>query len=157
MGNPASIRKATLLDLMPLAKMSETYISEVTTMCNNPISIPTLMRNLAASIVVDDAYVKVMELDGKMIGGMWGVLTTLPWSDTPIAQDVIIFVHKSHRGLGNKFIEDWVTWSTSKGAKEVLLSTASGITTDRFIKLMGLKGFKPQGYSFVKEINNVNE
>ncbi|GKG63944.1 hypothetical protein Tco_0647311, partial [Tanacetum coccineum] len=37
-------------------------------MCNNPISIPTLMRNLAASIVVDDAYVKVMELDGKMIG-----------------------------------------------------------------------------------------
>lgn len=157
MGNTAKIRDANLLDLMSITKMAEDYIAEVTTMHNHPVHVPTLMGGLAASIVLDNCYVRVMELDGKLIGGMWGILTNLPWSNVPIAQDVIIFVQKTNRGLGLKLIDDWVSWSKDKGAKEVLLSTASGIATERFIKLMGLKGFSPQGYSFVKELNNVNE
>lgn len=151
--HPAKVRVANLLDLIPIAQLAERYFSEVKTMSNHPLCVKTLMEGLAASILSDDGYVSVLEVDGKIVGGFWGVLTNQPWSSTKFAQDVILVVDKELRkGYGLKLIKAWVDWSKDKGAKEVYLSTASGIETERFNRLANKLGFSLVGHGYSKEI-----
>lgn len=149
----AKVREANLLDLLPIASLAERYCHEVKTMANHPLSVKTLMEGLTATMLSDDGYVSVLEVDGKIVGGFWGVITNQPWSDTRFAQDVIIFVDTQHRnGSGLLLIRNWIKWAKSKGAKEVYLSTASGINTEKFIRLAERLGFSSVGQGFKKEI-----
>lgn len=149
----AKVRYAHLLDLLPIASLAERYAGEVTTMVNHPLCATTLMEGLAATILSDDGYVSVLEVDGKIVGGFWGILTNQPWSATKFAQDVIIVVDKGHRnGSGLMLIRHWIKWAKEKGAKEVYLSTASGIETQRFTKLAERIGFTSVGVGYRKEI-----
>lgn len=116
------------------------------------LDITTLMENLAATILADDGYLRVMEIDGHLVGGMWGFLSSLPWSRVKLASDIILFVHKDYRGYGVSLVDDWVAWSIERGAKEVILSTASGIKPKSFGRLMQRKGFTLQGQTYSKEI-----
>lgn len=152
MQHTTKVRDAGLLDLLVIAQLAEEYSEEAPQMKIHKVSIDTLMNNLAATIVSDEGYLRVMELDGKIIGGMWGLLTTMPWSDTKLSQDIILFIKKDYRGYGLPLIDDWVNWSLEKGASEVILSTASGIKTELFYRLMERKGFSLQGHTFSKEI-----
>lgn len=148
------VREANLLDLLPLAILSELYVSEVETMNLHPFCPETLMRNMAASILSPDAFVSVLTNEaGEIVGSIWGVLTSHPWSSAVFAQDVALFVHPDYRdGSGLKLIRAWVKWSKDKGAKEVYLSTASGIHTEKFIKLTERLGFQSAGYISRKEV-----
>ena len=153
MQHTAKVRQANLLDILSISLLAERYSNEVTTMSNHPLCVKTLMEGLAATILSDDGYVSVLEVDGKIVGGFWGLLTNQPWSATKFAQDVILVVDTSYRnGNGLLLIKDWIKWSKEKGAKEVYLSTASGLGTERFIKLAGRLGFSPVGHGFKKEI-----
>lgn len=153
MQHPAKVREANLLDILPIALLAEKYANEVTTMSNHPLSVKTLMEGLASTILSNDGYVSVLEVDGKIVGGFWGLLTNQPWSDTKFAQDVIIVVDVEYRnGNGLLLIKEWMKWAKVKGAREVYLSTASGIETERFIRLAGRLGFSPVGHGFKKEI-----
>lgn len=153
MQHQTKVRKATILDLLPVALLANKYSSEVKTMDNHPLCIETLMQNMAATLMSPDGYMSLLEVDGKIVGGLWGILTNQPWSATKFAQDVIIFVDSSHRnGSGLLLIKDWIKWAKDKGAKEVYLSTASGIGTERFIRLAGKLGFEPVGHGFKKEV-----
>ncbi|QGH45095.1 hypothetical protein [Ralstonia phage Reminis] len=153
MQHTAKVRDATILDLLPLARLAESYLSEVRTMDNHPLCVKTYMEGLAASILSDDGYVSVLEVDRKVVGGFWGIITNQPWSATKFAQDIIIYVEKPYRdGNGLKLIRQWMKWAKDKGAKEVYLSTASGIDTERFIRLTKLLGFEPVGHGFKKEV-----
>ncbi|GGH32676.1 GNAT family N-acetyltransferase [Klebsiella phage KL01] len=154
MQHTAKVRLANILDLLPLARLAESYLSEINTMSNHPLCIKTYMEGLTASIMADDGYVSVLEVDGKIVGGFWGIITNQPWSATKFAQDIIIYVEQPYRnGNGLKLIRQWIEWAKDKGAKEVYLSTASGIDTERFIRLTKLLGFEPIGHGFKKEVN----
>ncbi len=150
--HPAKIRSAHMLDLLPIALLAERYANEVETMKNHPLHIQTLMEGLAATILTG-GYLKVLEVDGKIVGGLWGILANQPWSNAKFAQDMIILVDKGHRnGNGLLLIRDWIKWAKEKGATEVYLSTASGIETERFIRLTERLGFSPVGHGFRKEL-----
>lgn len=154
MQHSTKIRLATILDLLPLASLAERYLLEVKTMDNHPLCIKTYMEGLTASILSDDGYVSVLEVNGKIVGGFWGIITNQPWSSTKFAQDIIIYVEKPYRnGNGLNLIRHWMKWAKDKGAIEVYLSTASGIDTERFIRLTKLLGFEPVGHGFKKEVN----
>lgn len=146
------MRDATFLDLLTIAELAEKYAAEVQEMRNHPVDIPTLMNSLALTIANSDGYLRVLIMDGKIVGGLWGVLTTMPWSATKIAQDFILFVDKPYRGHGYVIINDWVAWAKERGAKEVCLSTASGIDTKRTCMLFKRYGFRPVGHSYIKEV-----
>lgn len=149
----AKVRLANLLDLIPIAQLAERYFSEVKTMNNHPLCVKTLMEGLAASILSEEGYVSVLEVDGHISGGFWGVITNHPWSDTKFAQDVILVVDKDYRdGKGLLLIKSWLRWAKDKGAKEVCLSTASGIETERFNRLVSKLGFNLVGHGYSKEI-----
>lgn len=146
------VRDATLFDLLPLAQLAEEYSEESPQMKVHKIDVQSLMNNLAVTILTKEGYLKVLEVDGKIAGGMWGLMTTMPWSTVKVAQDIILFVKKEYRGYGLPLIDDWVTWAECNGAKEIVLSTASGIKPQLFSKLMQRKGFVLQGHTFSKEV-----
>lgn len=147
------VRAANLLDLLAIGLLAERYHSEVTTMSNHPLCMETLMNGLAATILSDKGYVSVLEINGHIVGGFWGILTNQPWSAALYAQDVMIVVDEAHRnGKGLLLIKDWIKWAEGKGAKEVCLSTASGIETERFTRLAERLGFTSAGHAFSKEI-----
>lgn len=152
MRQTASVRDACMLDLLVLASLAERYAEEVIEMKQHPINMQKLMQGMAATIAVDTGYLKVLTVDGKIVGGFWGCLTSMPWSATPFAQDIIVFVDKAHRGYGNLLISDWLSWAKLMGAKEAALSTASGIDTEKVCKLYERYGFRKVGYSFMKEV-----
>lgn len=148
------IRQANLMDVMPMAQLAEVYSQEAPQMKLHTLDIPTLMASYFNTILSPDGYLAVMEIDGKIVGGMWGMMSTMPWSAVKVAQDIILFVKKEYRGQGNLLVDDWVCWAESNGAKEVVLSTASGIKPESFGRLMKRKGFSLQGHTYSKEINN---
>lgn len=149
------IRDAHLLDLLPITVLAEKYMQEVQCMDNHPISIKALMDNLAATIINTDGCLRVLEVDGVIVGGMWGFICSQFWSEARMAQDVILFVSKEHRGrYGRMIIKDWEQWAKEKGAVEVLLSTASGINTKGFGSLAKHLGYAEAGNVYKKEITN---
>lgn len=149
--NP-QVRDAGHLDLLILAKLAEEYAQEVIEMKQHPVDARVLMQGLAATISNPTGYLKVLSVDGKVVGGFWGCLTNMPWSSTLIAQDIIVFVNKEYRGHGKLLIDDWLKWSKSMRAKEVCLSTGSGINTEVTCKLFERYGFRKVGYMYSKEI-----
>lgn len=153
MQHSAKVRNANLLDLLVLAQLAEAYAAEAPQMKVHTLDVPSLMNNLAVTILSQEGYLKVLEVDGKVAGAMWGLLTTMPWSAVKVAQDIILFVKQEYRGHGLPLIDDWINWSIAQGAKEVVLSTASGINTSMFNRLMHRKGFTLQGYTYSKEVN----
>lgn len=146
------IRQANLMDVMPMAQLAEVYSEEAPQMKLHKLDINTLMTSYFNTILSPDGYLAVMEVDGKIVGGLWGTLSTMPWSKVKVAQDIILFVKKEYRGQGGLLVDDWVNWSLDNGAKEVILSTASGIKPESFGRLMGRKGFRLQGQTYSKEI-----
>lgn len=149
--NP-QVRDAGHLDLLILAKLAEEYAQEVTEMKQHPVDARILMQGLSATISNPTGYLKVLSVDGKIVGTFWGCITNMPWSSTLVAQDIIIFVNKEYRGYGKLLIDDWLNWSSAMGAKEVCLSTGSGISTDTTCKLFERYGFRKVGYMYMKEI-----
>lgn len=147
-----TVRTASHLDLLWLSKLAESYAQEVTEMKRHPVDAQTLMRNLSLTISNPEGYLSVLVADGEIVGAFWGLITTMPWSCTKVAQDLIVFVDKAYRGYGKLLLSDWVKWAGSAGAKEVLLSTASGIDVDKTCKLYERLGFKKVGYMYQKEI-----
>jgi GNAT superfamily N-acetyltransferase len=146
------VRDAGHLDLLILASLANEYAQEVTEMKQHPVDANVLMQGLAATIGNPTGYLKVLTVDGKVVGGFWGCLTHMPWSATLVAQDIIIFVNKDFRGYGRLLIDDWLRWAKSVGAKEVCLSTASGIETETTCKLFERLGFRKVGYMYSKEV-----
>lgn len=146
------VRDAGHLDLLILANLATEYAQEVTEMKQHPVDAHILMQGLSATIGNPTGYLKVLTVDGKVVGGFWGCLTHMPWSSTPIAQDIIIFVNREHRGYGRLLVADWVKWAASVGAKEVCLSTASGIETESTCSFFEKLGFHKVGYMYSKEV-----
>lgn len=150
----ATIRDATLLDLPYMGRVAEAYSKEAGYHDRFPLSIDTLFRNLAISAVNPDAYLRLLVLGGEIIGGMWGTLATVPWSDSIMAQDNILYISPEHRKGGNGIliIRDWEHWAKERGAVAVNISTASGIKTERTCRLFTAMGYIHYGQDFRKEI-----
>lgn len=152
MHHTPQVRDAGHLDLLILASLANEYAQEVTEMKQHPVDAQVLMQGLAATIGNPTGYLKVLSVDGKVVGALWGCLTHMPWSSTPIAQDIIVFVSGGYRGYGKLLIADWIKWAKLVGAKEVCLSTASGIETEATCKLFERIGFRKVGHMYSKEV-----
>ncbi len=149
---PVKIRQATLMDVMPMAQLAEVYSEEAPQMKLHKLDIQTLMTSYFNTILSPGGYLAVMEVDSNIVGGLWGMLSNMPWSTVKVAQDIILFVKKEYRGNGGLLVDDWVKWALDNGAQEVILSTASGIKPESFGRLMQRKGFILQGQTYSKEI-----
>lgn len=93
--------------------------------------------------------------DGNIVGFLWGLATNvLPWTPTLSAIDVVFYVEKKHRGsrAAIKLIKAYESWAKELGCVEALLSTSSGINTERTLGFYERMGFHGTGTQTAKEL-----
>lgn len=143
------LRSAVELDLPRLLELAVAYSAEVP---DNkfPIDEEYAVASMAEAMLCDDNYCKVLLVDGRVVGFLWAFICTQPWSLSKIAFDNIFYISPEFRGGYGviSLIKDYYKWSVDKGAKEVCISTASGIDTTKVCRIFEAIGFKLSGYQY---------
>lgn len=135
------IRDATFEDaeaLLPLAK--EAHAASF--MAAWPMNEAELQRLFVVSMAFDDGFAKVVENDGKVVGGMIGAVSNNAFG-IRCGADYFTF----SCGGTTELIKEFKTWALSRGAKFVHLTDLSG--RPRYHQLITGLGFEPCGFNFV--------
>ena len=106
-----------------------------------------VLKFLADILLNDDAYSKVYEKDGEVVGVMLGWLHDFWFSDERGVSDLVLFVHPEYRGsmAAIRLIKGFMEWAADKGAREVNINITSGVYIERTGKLYERLGFKHVG------------
>lgn len=149
------IREAVEFDLFQIAKLGEEYADEVQTHQDFPYHMPTAIANFSLAIESPYFCTFVGVKGTEIVGFLWGYVTSLPWSLTPIAFDNILYVKPEHRGtsIGVKLILAYEKWARDRDIKIACLSIASGITEERTGKLYEKLGYVKVGIQYRKQLN----
>ena len=149
------IRAAHELDVPRLAVLAELYTSEVHHHDSMTFDLEFAMSNIATAMMHEDSCILVcVDKSGEVIGFFWGFVTPLPWSRELIGIDNVLYVMPSVRGKahGVRLIKAYEQWVKRRGAKQVSLSIASGITEEATGKLYQRMGYEKIGFQYRKEI-----
>lgn len=148
------IRQATLLDLLPLARLGQLYSEEAQGHHNFPFDLELCLKNAALTIMEDNGCFLVA-FDGAVpVGFLWGSARSLPWSKELLAFDTILYVVPAKRktSAGLRLMQYWEKWASEKGAVEVQISIASGIHEDSTTSFYKKLGYHYIGQQYRKEI-----
>jgi len=87
-------------------------------------------------------------------GLIFGMVSSVPWSSTPIVIDQLFFVKPEYRstGLASYLAKAYEEWAKGKGAKFCTLSTASGLDTEIVCKYFKLRGYSKLADQYFKEL-----
>lgn len=148
------IRPATELDLLRLDQLAEAYSKEAKHHGAFPYNHGCAMKNVAVSMLSDSTFLYVLVSKGTVVGFLWATLSTMPWSEAKIVFDNILYISPENRGGYPviSLIRTYERWAKSNGAVSAMLSTASGIDTERTIALYEKLGYKHVGSQFMKEL-----
>lgn len=98
----------------------------------------------------------VAEDNGQLVGMMGAIITSHIFSDTPIAQDVLIYVKPDYRGQGisGRLVDVYVIWARDKGVKpeNIFLGINSGIKSEQTENKYKTLGFQRFGVSMRLEV-----
>lgn len=149
------IRDATREDLEEIVDLGAQFFAESPTYCElgyAPEKIALLALRLIES---PDGFVRVVERDGGLIGGMMGVAQEHWASEAVIASEVVLFVRPGARGsvLAGQLVEQFVAWGRKRGCVRCLAGSSSGVQPELCAKLYERLGFKRNsiglGYDYV--------
>lgn len=91
--------------------------------------------------------------DEQLIGVLIGCVEEYFFSRSLMAHSILIYVHPKWRGSSAalKFIHAFRSWATNRGALEICIGVASGVTIGRTDKFLRRLGFSVTGgnYSMV--------
>jgi|TARA_R110002124_G_scaffold3119_9_gene21426 hypothetical protein len=101
-------------------------------------------------------FMRVVELDGKVVGFFMGNLTEYFFSTQTIAQDLVMVFTPEHRdGISKpiiKMLREFFNWAKKKKAHEICIGVTSGIAGPGYEKLILKHGFKKVGLIMKKEV-----
>lgn len=101
-------------------------------------------------------FMRVVELDGKIIGFFLGNLTEYFFSSKTIAQDLVMVFTPEHReGISKpiiRMLREFFNWAKKKKAHEICIGVTSGIAGPGYEKLILKHGFKKVGLIMKKEV-----
>jgi GNAT superfamily N-acetyltransferase len=148
------IRQANELDILALAKLAKDYAEEANHHDSLEFDMQYAMMSVATSFMHPDHCFLVAVQEGKLVGFLWGLVTPLPWSPALIAIDNVLYIKPELRGKahGVRLIRKYEQWAEGRGAKQVSISIASGITEDATCNLYRKLGYHLVGSQFRKEI-----
>lgn len=149
-----AIRQATLLDLLPLARLGQMYSEEAQGHNNFKFDLELCLKN-AALTIMDECGCFLVAFDKNVpVGFLWGSARSLPWSKELLAFDTILYVtpNKRKTSVGLKIMREWEKWASDKGAAEVQISIASGIHEDSTTSFYKKLGYHYIGQQYRKEI-----
>lgn len=147
------VRQATLLDLLTLAHLGERYGSEAKKHSNFPVNIEHTLKQAAMTIQREDGCFLVSYDGDTPVGFMWGWVVTLPWSESKLAIDNVLYVVPEYRktSVGYRLMQAWEKWAKDSGAAEVQISVASGIHEEETASFYKRLGYSLTGTQYRKE------
>lgn len=139
------IRKGTEQDIKQAVELGKVYYKESAfgSMEFNEAKAYELCSALLQSglgIVADDS--------GQIVGMMGAQIGNHFFSNTPMAQDVLIYVKPEYRrtGIAKRFVSVYINWAENRGVKRenIFLGINSGINranTERAYNTLGFRRF----------------
>lgn len=99
------------------------------------------------SFIDGDQFVRVIDVDGAIVGVMIGIIFPTWFGSDLIAVDVAWYVKPENRGFASvRLVKDFVDWAKLKGAKQVRPGISTGDKAG--VKIYQKMGFKALGESF---------
>jgi len=101
-------------------------------------------------------FMRVVELDGRVIGFFLGAVSEYFFSSKLIAQDMVMVFYPEHRdGIVKplvKLLRQFYNWAEEKEAHEICIGVTSGIAGTGYEKLILKHGFKKVGLIMKREV-----
>ena len=112
------------------------------------------VRKFLRELIEADQFVRVYEADGKVVGGMVGVVMPAWFSDDLCAYDVALYVNRDRRGgrAAILLVRDFVCWAKARGAKQIRPGVTTGVSGSAGAKLYRAMGFEEVGACFVMNV-----
>lgn len=113
-----------------------------------------LLAQLRISETNENIYLKFAVRDGEVLGGFFGMITTLFFSSERAAKDMVWFVKKSRRGswAAVLLVRDFEAWAYAKGVRKFFLGQSTGIAIETTRLLYERLGYTVVGYNTVKVV-----
>ena len=111
----------------------------------------TKAKHFFRMCVEQDCYLAlVVEVEGEIVGVFIGMVMEHFFSYDKQSSDLLLFVTKSmrSRGLAKVFIEHYIEWAESNGAKLIQAGVSTGIATDDSTEMYKKLGFSVFGSLF---------
>lgn len=110
-----------------------------------PLNEAIVQRNFVTALEFDSGYVKVVEKDGEVVGGLVGIISDNAMG-IKCAQDMFCY----SAGMTAQLIEDFCLWAKVRGAQFVHVTDLSA--NHRYHKLCRKLGFELGGFNFMRTI-----
>ncbi len=111
---------------------------------------------LAGSDPESNTFMRVCELEGEVVGFFLGNLVEYFFSDSPIAQELVVVFKPEHRkDISSKLeimMNEFNDWAVSRGAVEICIGITSGIAGAGYERFIESQGYKNAGLIFKKEV-----
>jgi hypothetical protein len=134
--------------------------AESVTHNNLPLNEEKLLQQLALSMTMQDTvYVRLAVLEGAVLGGFFGVISTTFFSDQPACKDMVWFVAKNRRGslAAVKLLADFEQWGLDRGVRDFYLGQSTGVAMETTMKLYERLGYTMVGFNTYKRARGIDE
>lgn len=141
------IRQATKKDLLPILGMLCSMHGETrySVFPLNKEKLSCFVENM-----IDNALVLICD-EGVFIG----MVSEMYFSDCLMASDVILYVKPEHRGkgIGGELAMEYIDWAVNNGAKDIGLSTSTGLSSKAIERIASRYEMEKTGMSFKVKSN----
>lgn len=119
------IRNATREDAQPIVDILAA-LHEITSF--SPVDFSEVKAKHAVMAFVDGGqFVRVVDVDGQIVGVMIGIVFPTWFGTDIIAVDVALYVKPEHRGFASvRLVKQFVDWAKEKGAKQIRPGISTG-------------------------------
>lgn len=139
------IRKGTEQDIEQAVELGKAYYKE--SAFGSMEFDESKARELCSSLLKSGLGI-VADDNGQIVGMMGAILITHVFTDTLMAQDVLVYIKPEYRGKGisSRLIAVYVNWAENHGVKKenIFLGINSGVDrakTERIYNKLGFKRF----------------
>lgn len=106
--------------------------------------------SIASLIGADHGFVRVIEEDGELVGGMAAAVEPHWFSTDKMAYDIALFVRPDKRGglAAAQLVKEYKAWADSQGAVITQFGISTGVHIASTGALLERLGFRPSGFLY---------
>lgn len=119
-----------------------------------PIDEAKLIKQLEAAHTLPHVYFKICVRGDEVLGGFFGVLSSIYFSKAMVAKDMAWFVKRTARGSAAAvaLLADFETWAKSKDVHHIIIGQSTGVQMDATKALYERLGYQALGTNTFKRI-----
>jgi len=124
-----------------------------------PLDEAKLIAQLEAShSMPDTVYFRLAVRGEEVLGGFFGVVSTVYFTQEKAARDMAWFVTRDHRGsrAALLLVADFERWGKERGIRKFFLGQSTGVNVETTTRLYEHLGYRVIGVNTVKECADVH-